>query len=100
MEVDPPALRAASPQFDAAADTLESAGTAIDGVVSSEGDCWGADESGQTFANDYLPAAQSAQDNISALVEALRGVRVQLDASADTWESIDQDAADGFGQMV
>ncbi|APU13343.1 MULTISPECIES: WXG100 family type VII secretion target [Actinoalloteichus] len=100
MEVDPPALRARSPQFDAAADQLEGAGTSIDGIVSTEGECWGGDESGMTFATDYVPAAQAAQENISALVEALRGIKLQLDAAADTWESIDQDAADGFSQMA
>ncbi|ASO18877.1 WXG100 family type VII secretion target [Actinoalloteichus hoggarensis] len=100
MEVDPAALRARSPQFDAAADQLEGAGTAIDGVVGAEGACWGGDEAGTTFANDYLPAAQMAQENITALTEALRGIKIQLDAAADTWESIDQDAADGFSRLV
>lgn len=97
FQVDPVRLRGASPQFDRAADQLEDARTALEAALHAEGPCWGADDAGQMFARSYLPQAEATTTAVGAVVEALRAIRVSLDASADTWEGCDQGAAGRLG---
>jgi WXG100 family type VII secretion target len=97
FQVDPVRLRSASPQFDAAADQLEDARTALDTALAAEGPCWGGDDAGQTFARNYQPQAEAITTAATTIVQALRAIRAGLDASADTWEGCDQGAADRLG---
>lgn len=97
FQVDPVRLRSASPQFDAAADQLEDARTALETALAAEGPCWGGDDAGQAFARSYLPRAEATTTAVATLVQALRAIRVGLDASADTWEGCDGGAAGRFG---
>ncbi len=97
FDVDPTRLRSASPQFDTVADQVEDAGNALQAALSAEGPCWGGDEAGQTFAQGYLPQAESTMTALRNVVEAVRAIRVSLDASADTWEGCDQSATGTFG---
>lgn len=96
--VDPAALRSASPGFSGAADALQSARDSLSGVLQAEGACWGDDEAGQSFAQQYKPAAQQALEAFDALTEALHAVREQLDGMAGTWEGVDTGTAAGFDQ--
>jgi hypothetical protein len=97
FQVDPIRLRSASPQFDAAADHLEDACTALETALAAEGPCWGSDDAGQTFARNYLPQAKATTTAVGTIIAALRAIRVGLDASAGTWEACDQGAADRLG---
>ena len=97
FQVDPARLRSASPQFDRVADQLEDARTALDTTLRGEGSCWGGDEAGQMFAGSYLPQAEAATRALGTIVQALRAIRVSLDASAGTWDGTDQGAAGRFG---
>lgn len=99
MDVDPEQLRGKSPQFDAAADAIRAAFDKLNGVLQAEGDCWGGDEAGQTFAQDYLPASQQAEQGFPAVGETLGQVRTELDATAQTWDSNDQGSAANIGQL-
>lgn len=97
FQVDPVRLRSASPQFDAAADQLDDARTALETALAAEGPCWGGDDAGQTFARNYLPQAEATTTAVGTIVAALRAIRLGLDASADTWEGCDQGAAGRLG---
>ncbi len=97
FQVDPVRLRGASPRFDAAADRLEDAGKVLQAALAAEGPCWGADQAGQTFQRNYLPQAEVTSNALGTLVQALRGIRKGLDATANTWDSCDQGAAGRFG---
>ena len=97
FQVDPIRLRAASPQFDAAADQLDGALTALEAALAAEGPCWGGDDAGQTFARNYLPQAEATTTAMATVVQALRAIRVGLDASAVTWEGCDEGAAGRLG---
>lgn len=97
FDVDPPRLRAVAPQFDAVADRLDSARTALQGALAAEGACWGGDAAGQTFAQRYLPQAGAAMTALDMLAEVLRAIRTSLDASADAWEGADHSGAGRFG---
>lgn len=96
--VDPAVLCSASPGFSGAADALQSARDSLTGVLEAEGACWGDDDAGQSFAQQYGPAAQQALEAFYALTEALYAVREQLDGTAGTWEGVDTGTAAGFDQ--
>ena len=97
FHVDPVRLRSTSPRLDAAADRLEDAGSALQAALAAEGPCWGGDQAGRTFQRNYLPQAEVTSEALGALVQALRGIRKGLDASAGTWDGCDQGAAGRFG---
>jgi uncharacterized protein YukE len=97
FQVDPIRLRSASPQFDAAADQLDDARTALEAALAAEGPCWGGDDAGQTFTRNYLPQAEATTTAVGTIVVALRAIRLGLDASADTWEGCDEGAAGRLG---
>ncbi|TWF94048.1 WXG100 family type VII secretion target [Saccharopolyspora dendranthemae] len=96
FEVDPEALRGASPKFDGSADKLASALDKLNGVLQAEGKCWGGDEAGQEFAKQYEPGSQQGTDGMKGLAEALHQVKGELDATARTWDDVDQANADGI----
>ena len=96
FDVDPTRLRSAAPQFDAVADQLRNAGAALTAALSVEGECWGGDEAGRTFAQSYLPQSEAATTALGDVAEAC-AIRTSLDASADTWDGADQTGAGRFG---
>ncbi|APU12925.1 MULTISPECIES: WXG100 family type VII secretion target [Actinoalloteichus] len=95
-EVDPAALRTAATGFTSASDSLETARGSLENALSAEGNCWGDDEAGQTFSTEYVPNSEGALEAFVSLVTGLAGLKTNLDASADTWESMDQESADSF----
>ncbi|MGH3998783.1 MAG: WXG100 family type VII secretion target [Pseudonocardiaceae bacterium] len=97
FRVDPVRLRGASPRFDMVADQVRDARTALETALAAEGPCWGEDAAGQTFARGYLPQAEATTQALGTVVEALRAIRVSLDAATGTWEGCDQGAAGRFG---
>lgn len=89
LDVHPERLRGASPKFDNASDGLQSALDKLNGVLQAEGDCWGGDESGQAFAENYVPASEQGTKALQDLTKALHQVRGELDATARTWDEVD-----------
>ncbi|MBF6507566.1 WXG100 family type VII secretion target [Saccharopolyspora hirsuta] len=96
FDVDPEALRGASPKFDAAADKLQSALDKLNAALQAEGKCWGGDQAGQEFGKDYEPGSTSALDTFSGLNGALHQIRGELDATANDWDAVDEGNADSF----
>jgi len=97
FEVDPTALRSASPKFSAAGDKLQTAWETLRGVLDANNGCWGGDEAGSEFAKSYLPIADQARQAFPVLTEGIHSIRTGLDASADTWEAVDQGGAQSLG---
>jgi uncharacterized protein YukE len=97
FEVDPTALRSASPKFSAAGDKLQAAFETLQGVLDANNGCWGGDDAGKEFAKTYLPIAEKARQAFPALAEGVHSIREGLDASADTWEAVDQGSAKSLG---
>ena len=97
FEVDPTALRSASPKFSAAGDKLQTAWETLRGVLDANHGCWGGDEAGKEFEKTYLPIADKARQAFPALTEGMHSIRTGLDASADTWEAVDQSGAQSLG---
>lgn len=101
-KVDTDKLRREAPEFAAAADKLKAA---FDTLVQeheaqhapwkggkSEGP-WGDDDNGKEFAGDYIESRDNCDEGVKNIVNALRNATHELKASADTWDAIDQNAA-------
>ncbi|MFD5824954.1 WXG100 family type VII secretion target [Lentzea sp. NPDC060358] len=97
FEVDPTALRSASPKFSAAGDKLQTAFETLRAVLDANNGCWGGDDAGKEFEKTYVPIAAQARDAFPALAEGIHSIREALDASADTWEAVDQAGARSLG---
>ncbi|WP_394613708.1 WXG100 family type VII secretion target [Lentzea sp. JNUCC 0626] len=97
FEVDPTALRAASPKFSATGDKLQTAWEALRTVLDANNGCWGGDEAGQEFAKTYLPLADSGGKAFPLLTEGIHAIRKGLDESANAWEAADKANAKSMG---
>ena len=90
------ALHAAAGSFGVAGEMLGDAGTKLGDALAAQGQCWGDDESGQTFAKDYVPNSESTLKAFGQLAEALTAIKVALDESANSHEGTDTNSAGGF----
>ena len=97
FEVDPTALRSASPKFSAAGDKLQTAWETLRAALDANNGCWGGDEAGKEFEKTYVPIADKARQAFPALAEGIHSIRKGLDASADTWEAADKGGAGSLG---
>ncbi|MFG1792755.1 hypothetical protein [Nocardia sp. NPDC049149] len=91
--IDPDGLRANGAEFndlgEQAAQTFEELREAL----AREGRCWGDDEPGKAFEQNYLPDAERGLDALQQLATALQTFGQQLSAAADSFEA--QDALGG-----
>lgn len=99
FEVQPDRLRAGATGFGGAGDAMSTAGTTLGSALDAQGECWGGDESGQTFAEDYVPNAQSVREAFGTLAEALQAIKTALDESANSYEGTDDTSAQGYRAM-
>ncbi|MFS8101227.1 WXG100 family type VII secretion target [Lentzea alba] len=97
FEVDPTALRSQSPKFSAAGDKLQTAWETLRGVLDANNGCWGGDDAGKEFQKSYVPIADQARQAFPALTEGIHSIRKGLDASADTWEAVDESGKKSLG---
>ncbi|HEY8372623.1 MAG TPA: hypothetical protein VIL00_07765 [Pseudonocardiaceae bacterium] len=89
-------VRLGASLFEGAAEQLAAAHSTLQGDLDAEGQCWGNDEAGQNFAQNYVPASQKVLETFAQLTEALRGIRTGLDEMANTWEEADSGNASGL----
>jgi WXG100 family type VII secretion target len=99
FEVQPDRLRAGASGFGGAGDALSTAGTTLGSALDAQGQCWGNDESGQTFAKDYVPNAQQVREAFGSLAQALQAIKTALDESANSYEGTDNSGAAGYRTM-
>lgn len=98
-DVDVPGLRRGAGQFGAAGDSLNGVLQALNSALQAEGQCWGGDESGQAFAQKYVPNSQATLEAFGALAEALEGVGTGVSQTADAYEGSDQGNATGISRV-
>lgn len=92
-------LRSGAGGFGTAGDALTTAGTTLGGALDAQGECWGGDESGQSFAKDYVPNSQKVRDAFGSLSEALHAIRTALEESANSYENVEGQSAQGYRAM-
>lgn len=92
-------LREGASGFGGSGDALSQAGTTLGSALDAQGECWGGDESGQTFAEDYVPNSQSVLDAFGSLAEALQAIKTALVESANSYENVEDQSTDGYRAM-
>ncbi|MFJ1456976.1 WXG100 family type VII secretion target [Nocardia sp. N2S4-5] len=98
LRVDPVALRATQPRFTDLATRVTNALTQLQSSLNTEGQCWGADETGKAFATDYVPATDELVQALAGFSSTLTAIGGQMAQSADLLSG--QEGANAAGLVV
>ncbi|GAA2786753.1 WXG100 family type VII secretion target [Saccharopolyspora taberi] len=96
MQVNPDALRSRSPKFAAASEKLAKAFEDLKKVQDAEGKCWGSDEAGNKFDEEYTKALEDVEKGRKFLVDNLKATKDELDQVANQWEADDKGSAENL----
>ena len=89
VRVDPTALRDAQPHVEEIASGIRATWSWLGRVLNAEGACWGADETGQTFARSYLPALSTVRQAFTDLHDGVESIAQSLSTVADNADAVD-----------
>ncbi|MQY24380.1 WXG100 family type VII secretion target [Nocardia macrotermitis] len=92
LQVDTDLARTLATDLAAIADDAQDDLAQLREVVDREGECWGNDEPGRTFAESYEPDAKKGLTSLQHLVDNLRSLNKGITDAADTFQDQDQDA--------
>ncbi|MFB4317476.1 hypothetical protein [Actinomadura sp. 21ATH] len=84
LEVERDQLKQAGGGFKDGGQALRAVGTKLDGILSGEGKCWGADETGKAFEQDYLKNAEDVLKMIEQVAENIVQMKQGIDEMAGT----------------
>ncbi|NIH77586.1 WXG100 family type VII secretion target [Amycolatopsis viridis] len=84
--VDTGAVRGVVSKFDDPADRLEDVGKALEAALESAGECWGDDEAGKAFANDYLPCVPDTTKFFAELAKGIRSLKKSVETAMDDYD--------------
>ncbi|TDB84413.1 WXG100 family type VII secretion target [Actinomadura sp. 7K534] len=87
LEVDTEELKRAGEGFKTGAGQLKAIYDRLSSALSAEGECWGADETGKTFAQGYKQPATSVQESFPKLKDGLEGIKKGVDQMAKTYKA-------------
>jgi len=82
--VDPDQVRASAPAVAQLGDRLDEICRTLQSALLAEGDCWGADQYGEAFAEKYQDPSANAFDTFPPLSKGLHDVAAGLLETADT----------------
>ncbi|WP_336088187.1 WXG100 family type VII secretion target [Nocardia sp. SSK8] len=91
IDVDPDALRNTKGSYESAATTLTSALQALTAALDAEGECWGADETGTAFAQNYTPGVDQGKKAVANLATTMTQLGTNMVTLAD--KLVEQDTA-------
>ncbi|MBY8862067.1 hypothetical protein K7711_36710 [Nocardia sp. CA2R105] len=91
--VDTGAMRASARELDQVADETARMVAELKAALGQEGDCWGNDEPGETFAKTYVPGEKQGMEGMDNLVAAVRAMGVDLRNITDSFENQDDSGA-------
>ncbi|MBP2476137.1 uncharacterized protein YukE [Crossiella equi] len=89
-------IRAGASKLGHVGEDLVKAAQALQQALAGEGQCWGNDESGQSFAKDYVPAADAVSKGMAGIAEGLVNTAKGLVDQATTMEQTDTGNADSL----
>ncbi|GAA4865926.1 hypothetical protein GCM10025787_59700 [Saccharopolyspora rosea] len=99
MNMRPEEIRSGGRKIGDAGDDLDHVLTTLKSALDAEGECWGGDDAGKKFAQDYTKGRDSVLDGLHKLVEGLSGVDRNLKATADDTEGGDAKSAHDIGNV-
>ena len=98
LRTDPAALRATQPRFADLSNRVTTAATNLRSIMAAEGQCWGSDQIGQSFAKDYVPGAEEALHGTDGLATVFSGLGTNMGTIANALQSQDQGTATAITQ--
>lgn len=98
MRMQPEEIRTGGKKIGDSGDDLDQVLTTLKSALDGEGECWGNDEAGQTFAKDYTQGRDSVFESLKKVVEALGNIDDNLKATADDTETSDAGSASDIGR--
>jgi uncharacterized protein YukE len=94
LGVDTERLAATVPEFRQIANSLEQVRTTLEGQLGALDKCWGQDDTGKSFEDNYLEPAQNLRDGLKTLVEVLGSVADGINTMTRGADRTEQDALD------
>ncbi|WP_063051567.1 WXG100 family type VII secretion target [Nocardia arthritidis] len=89
LSVDPAQLRESAAQLRQAAEDAERVANELKAALADEGEFWGDDEAGETFAHTYKPGADRTLEGFDDLVADIRAMSSAMKHAADAFEDGD-----------
>jgi len=83
LQADPDALRNTKTSFDSTASAITTAADQLAAVIAAEGECWGNDEIGQSFAQNYTNGVEQGQKAVKNLATSMTQLGANMVAIAD-----------------
>jgi hypothetical protein len=99
VAVDTEMMGKAAGNLDQLTTTLRDLHERLDSRLRAEGQCWGTDEIGQAFAEEYLPAATKLLELAPAINKVLLSMRSRLNVTIGGYELADQASGDIASQL-
>lgn len=100
VRVDPQALRATRPSFDAAATAITTAANQLTAALAAEGECWGNDRTGQAFAQNYTSGVDQGKTSVTNLAATMTQLGATMVTIADRVTAQEDAAAAGLDQST
>ncbi|KAF0848202.1 WXG100 family type VII secretion target [Nocardia caishijiensis] len=98
LNVDPDGLRNTQPAFTSVAATITTAAEQLAAVIAAEGECWGGDEIGSAFAENYTPGVEPGQKAVTGLATTMTQLGTNMVTIADTFQTQDTGHAGQIAQ--
>jgi len=86
LEVDTGKLKSAGEGFLEGATQLKAIYDRLDLVLSAEGECWGADRTGEAFAEGYKEPSKQVLESFLKFPDGLDGIKQGVDLMAKTYK--------------
>jgi len=87
--MQPDRVRSGASRMRAAGEALQEVVQQLTTAIQAEGACWGNDEGGQKFAEEYVPASTGTSEALAQLVTTLAQIGDHLQGMADSTEDVD-----------
>ncbi|WP_227983379.1 WXG100 family type VII secretion target [Nocardia spumae] len=97
LSVDSAELRATGEQLRQLAEDAERMVASLRAALSHEGECWGDDDPGKTFAKTYVPGADRGIEGLENLAANLHALQSNTAGAADNFDNHDLDGGNRIG---
>jgi hypothetical protein len=95
-QADPAKLHQHAGEFPGLADQVTGVHRELSGTLADNGECWGDDEVGRSFASGHVQGASDTLDRLGGLPGKLSDVGDRLHATATAYEQVEQTNTDSL----
>lgn len=97
VRIDPERVAGAAPAFDELSGRIRAALSSLEAILAAEGESWGSDAPGTTFAVQYVPGRDSATPAVRGFADTLAAIATGLRDTAAAFERTDTGFAGTLG---